>query len=72
MVLLATKASPVVRRDLHSTLQYLLLNAAANIHAGPSIFNRSNAFPAAEAGDIPLSDKALRFCKSGLPLGAPR
>jgi len=57
---------------LHSTLQYLLLNAAANIHAGSSIFNRSNAFPAAEAGDIPLSDKALRFCKSGLPLGAPR
>jgi TRAP-type uncharacterized transport system substrate-binding protein len=67
VVLLATKASLVVRRDLHPALQYLLLNAAAKIHAGPSIFNRPNAFPAAEAGDIPLSDEALRFYKSGPP-----
>jgi TRAP transporter TAXI family solute receptor len=68
VVLLATKASLVVRRDLHPALQYLLLNAAAKIHAGPSIFNRPNAFPAAEATDISLSDEALRFYKSGLPL----
>jgi hypothetical protein len=67
VVLLATKASLVVRRDLHPALPYLLLNAAEKIHAGPSIFNRSNAFPAVEAGDIPLSDEALRFYKSGLP-----
>src|SRR6516162_9547709 len=39
----------------------------AKIHSGPSIFNRANAFPAAEAIDIPLSDEALRFYKSGLP-----
>jgi hypothetical protein len=44
-----------------------LLNAAARIHSGPSIFNRANEFPAAEAIDIPLSDEALRFYKSGLP-----
>jgi TRAP-type uncharacterized transport system substrate-binding protein len=67
VILLATKASLVVRRDLHPALQYLLLNAAAKIHAGPSIFNRPNSFPAAEAVDIPLSDEALRFYKSGLP-----
>ena len=67
VVLLATKASLVVRRDLHPALQYLLLNTAAKIHAGPSIFNRPNAFPAAESTDIPLSDEALRFYKSGLP-----
>src|SRR6516225_3991137 len=47
--------------------QYLLLNAAAKIHSGPSIFNRPNAFPAAEAIDIPLSDEAVRFYKSGMP-----
>ena len=42
----------------------MLLNAAAS---GPSIFNRANTFPAAEAIDVPLSDEALRFYKSGLP-----
>src|SRR5215471_7867939 len=65
--LIATKASLVVRKDLHPAIQYLLLNAAAKIHSGASIFNRANAFPAAEAIDIPLSDEALRFYKSGLP-----
>jgi TRAP-type uncharacterized transport system substrate-binding protein len=67
VVLIATKASLVVRRDLHPAIQYLLLNAAAKIHSGPSIFNRGNAFPASEAIDVPLSDEALRFYKSGLP-----
>jgi len=67
VVLIATKASLVVRKDLHPAIQYLLLNAAAKIHSGPSIFNHANAFPAAEAIDIPLSDEALRFYKSGLP-----
>jgi TRAP-type uncharacterized transport system substrate-binding protein len=67
VVLIATKASLVVRKDLHPAIQYLLLNAAAKIHSGSSIFNHANAFPAAEAIDIPLSDEALRFYKSGLP-----
>jgi TRAP-type uncharacterized transport system substrate-binding protein len=65
--LIATKASLVVRDDLHPAIQYLLLNAAVEIHSGPSIFNRANEFPAAEAIDIPLSNEALRFYKSGLP-----
>jgi TRAP-type uncharacterized transport system substrate-binding protein len=65
--LVATKASLIVRKDLHPALQYLLLTAAADIHAGPSIFNRPNEFPAAEAIDIPLSSEAVRFYKSGLP-----
>ena len=67
VVLIATKASLVVRKDLHPAIQYLLLDAAAKIHSGPSIFNHANAFPAAEAIDIPLSDEALRFYKSGPP-----
>jgi hypothetical protein len=67
VTLIATKASLVVRNDLHPAIQYLLLNAAAKIHSGPSIFNRPSAFPAAEAIDIPLSDEAVRFYKSGLP-----
>jgi len=67
VVLIATKASLVVRSDLHPAIQYLLLNAAREIHSGPSIFNHANEFPAAEAVDIPLSSEALRFYKSGLP-----
>jgi len=67
VVLIATKASLVVRKDLHPAIQYLLLNTAAKIHSVPSIFNRANAFPAAEAIDVPLSDEALRFYKSGPP-----
>ena len=66
VILIAAKASLVVRKDLHPAIQYLLLNDAARIHSGPSIFNHANAFPAAEAIDIPLSDEALRFYKSGL------
>ena len=67
VILIAAKASLVVRKDLHPAIQYLLLNDAARIHSGPSIFNHANAFPAAEAIDIPLSDEAQRFYKSGLP-----
>jgi TRAP transporter TAXI family solute receptor len=65
--LIATKASLVVRDDLHPALQYLLLEAAAEIHSGQSIFNRTSEFPAAEAVDIPLSNEAQRFYKSGPP-----
>src|SRR5262245_44899538 len=67
VTLIATKTTLVVRQDLHPALQYLLLNAATEIHSGPSIFNRANAFPAAEAIDMPLSSEAARFYKSGMP-----
>jgi len=67
VTLIAAKASLVIRGDLHPAIQYLLLNAAAKIHSGPSIFNAANRFPAAEAIDIPLSDEAVRFYKSGMP-----
>jgi TRAP transporter TAXI family solute receptor len=67
VTLMATKTILAVRADLHPAIQYLLLNAASEIHSGPSIFNRANAFPAAEAIDMPLSSEAARFYKSGVP-----
>jgi TRAP transporter TAXI family solute receptor len=67
VTLIASKASLVIRGDLHPALQYALLNAATAIHGRVSIFNRANAFPAAEAVELPLSSEALRFYKSGLP-----
>jgi TRAP transporter TAXI family solute receptor len=68
LALIATKASLVVRNDLHPAIQYLLLNAATEIHSGQNIFHRANQFPAPEAVDIPLSEEAVRFYKSGPPL----
>jgi TRAP-type uncharacterized transport system substrate-binding protein len=67
VVLLAPKARLAVRADLHPALQYLLLNAAAQIHSQPGIFQKAGQFPAAEAIDIPLSQEAQRFYKTGRP-----
>lgn len=66
-VLLAPKASLVVRGDLHPAIQYLLLDAATRIHGGPSIFQKAGQFPAAESVDLPLSDNARQFYKTGRP-----
>ena len=67
VVLVAPKASLAVRADLHPAIQYLLLNAAVEIHSGPGLFRKAGQFPAAELIDIPLSDAAQRFYKSGQP-----
>jgi TRAP transporter TAXI family solute receptor len=67
VVLLAPKASLVVREDLHSAIQYLLLDAAVQIHSAPGAFQRAGQFPAAEAIEIPLSSEALQFYKTGRP-----
>jgi TRAP transporter TAXI family solute receptor len=67
VILFAPKASLVVRKGLHPAVQYLLLDAAAQIHSGPGIFQKSGQFPAAESIDLPLSDEARQFYKTGRP-----
>ena len=67
VVLLAPKASLAVRADLHPAVQYLLLDAAVQIHSQPGIFQKAGQFPAAESIDLPLSGEARRFYKSGRP-----
>lgn len=67
VTLLAPKASLVVRADLHPAVQHLLLSAAVQIHSQPGIFQKAGQFPAAESIDLPLSDEAQRFYKSGRP-----
>jgi TRAP transporter TAXI family solute receptor len=67
VLLFAPKASLVVRQDLHPAVQYLLLDAAEKIHSGPGIFQKAGQFPAAESIDLPLSDEARQFYKSGRP-----
>jgi hypothetical protein len=65
--LIAPKASLVVRRDLHPAIQYLLLEAAEEIHSAPSIFQAAGQFPAAQRSDLPLSQVARQYYKSGAP-----
>jgi hypothetical protein len=67
VTLLAPKASLAVRKDLHSAIQYVLLNTAVQVHSTPGVFQRAGQFPAAEAIDVPLSDQAVQFYKSGRP-----
>ncbi len=65
--LVAAKASLVVRGDLHPALQYLLLQTASEVHGGPSVFNKAGEFPAAEPVDLPLSESARDYYRSGRP-----
>lgn len=67
IVLVAPKASLVVRRDLHPAIQFLLLRAARDIHAAPGVFQQAGEFPANEAVGLPLSEAARRFYKQDLP-----
>jgi TRAP-type uncharacterized transport system substrate-binding protein len=67
VVLLATKASLVVRRDLHPAIQYRLLEAASQVHPGAGLFHAAGQFPAAETIDLPLSTHARQFYKTGPP-----
>src|SRR5262245_57166433 len=63
----ATKASLVVRKDVHPAIQYLLLSTAVQIHSGVGMFHRAGRFPAAEGIELPLSREAIYFYKSGQP-----
>jgi NMT1-like family len=65
--LLALKASLIARTDMDPALQYLLLDAATQIHSGADIFQKASQFPAAEAGDLAVSADALQYYKSGRP-----
>jgi len=67
VVLLATKASLVVRRDLHPAIQYRLLEAASRAHSASGLFRASGQFPAPEVIDLPLGTHARQFYKTGPP-----
>jgi hypothetical protein len=67
VTLIATRASLIVRRDLHPAIQYLLLNVARQIHAKQTVLQEANEFPSAEAVNPPLSAAAQQFYKPGVP-----
>lgn len=65
--LLATTANLVVHDDLHPALDYLLLEAAKQVHSQASLINRPGEFPNPRDTDYPLSDQAERYFKHGQP-----
>ncbi len=65
--LLAVESNLLVRRDLHPALQYLLLEAATEIHGGRDVFHSIGRFPAPGTIDLPMSEQALTYYKSGRP-----
>ncbi len=67
VVLVAPTAQLVARDDLHPTLQTLLLQAAAEVHAGAGLFQSAGEFPSGRPQDFPLSREAERFHRGGLP-----
>ena len=67
VLLIAPKSSLVVRNDLHPAIQYLLLEAAVEIHSTPGMFQTTGQFPAPESIEIPLSPYAREFYKRGAP-----
>ena len=67
VLLIATKSNLVVRNDLHPAIQYLLLEAADEIHSPAGIFHKADQFPAPESIDLPLSRYAREFYKTGTP-----
>jgi TRAP-type uncharacterized transport system substrate-binding protein len=67
VTLLAPTANLIVRDDLHPALASLLLQAASEVHAPAGIVQRRGEFPAPREADIPLSDAAVRYYKSGKP-----
>jgi TRAP-type uncharacterized transport system substrate-binding protein len=65
--LVATTTSLIVRQSLHLALQYLLLDAAVEIHSRAGWLNKRGEFPSPRELDIPLSTYAERFYKKGRP-----
>jgi TRAP-type uncharacterized transport system substrate-binding protein len=65
--LVATTTSLIVRQGLHPALQYLLLDAAMEVHNKAGWLNKRGEFPSPKELDFPLSAFAERFYKKGRP-----
>jgi TRAP-type uncharacterized transport system substrate-binding protein len=63
--LIAAAESLLVQGNVHPAIQYVLLEAAEEIHSTPGIFQKPGEFPAPQPVDVPLSEEARQFYKSG-------
>lgn len=65
--ILSVTGTLLVRHDLHPAIQSLLLDAATQIHSVPDLFYRMARFPKPESINIPLSDSAQQYFRTGRP-----
>jgi hypothetical protein len=60
-------ATLLVREETHPALIDLLMQAAAEVHGEPGVFQKPREFPRAGHSEFPLSKEAERYYKSGKP-----
>ena len=65
--LVAAVALIAVRDDLHPALQFALTQAAASVHRRPTLIHGADHFPQSQSTELPMSQEAERFHKSGPP-----
>lgn len=65
--LIAAAALIAVRDDLHPALQFALTQAAASVHRRPTLIHGADHFPQSQSTELPMSQEAERFHKSGPP-----
>ncbi len=65
--LIAPAATLVAREDLHPALADLLMQISARLFGRGSMLAESSRFPSPDYLDLPLSNEAKRFYKSGTP-----
>lgn len=65
--LVATRVSMGAKKGMHPALQYLLLDAMAEVHGKAGVFEKAGQFPAAEPDGVALSKVAISYHKSGVP-----
>ena len=63
--LIAPMVELIAREDLHPALSDLLIEAAHEVHGVSTLLQRAKEFPQAKEHQIPLSDDAVRYYKSG-------
>jgi hypothetical protein len=63
MTMIALTANLVARPDMHPLAVELLLEAAREVHGGPSLLHAARVFPAPMDVELPLSTDADRFYK---------
>jgi TRAP-type uncharacterized transport system substrate-binding protein len=68
VALVAPVAALVARQSIHPALIDVLLQAAAEVHGGPGLFQRAGEFPNPRQVDFPLSTEAERFYRTGTRL----
>ena len=65
--LVSPMATLLVREETHPALIDLLMQAAAEVHGEPGVFQKPREFPRAGHNEFPLSKEAERYYKSGKP-----